>query len=809
MDNLKLLELVITNLAEFADLHYVQQLYKLVKDSEYSHLTPVLDKIISYYNKTGIFPSKKYFIKAWKLEDIGDEEFLIEYASEIIAKLRTDIVLNHVRTVVNTEDNSKDLITEIQKCLNKYTPEKVNKNFNEEELASSLRLALKKKKERGAGLLTYTSIDKYTYGCPFGATTVIGAKPKSGKALINGTKILTPTGTIPIEKIKVGDTVIGMDGRPTKVTGVYPQGVKQLYTIKFNDKTCEVCCGEHLWLVHDRKDRLQNKNWKIVDTNKMLEKVKVKSGRNITRANYSIPIVEPIQYTHKKLPLNPYVVGCLIGDGSLSSDNCGLTNTDIDVINRFFGLLPEGYTQGTTNNCTINIIRSNKKLPHFKTITEKLGLNTLSEFKRIPNEYMFADIESRIQLLQGLMDTDGSVNKEGRTQYSYWTTSTQLRDDIITLVRGLSGLAHYRVKPTVCTHKNKKTKCKDTYEVRISFPFNNIIPITCSRKLNNIQKKRKHRVTEKFIQSIEPYGLEECTCITVDNDSHTYVTENFNVTHNSNVSMSVAWGAISKQNLKGIYISLEISAETIYQRLFSRFMYDKGIYIDNQDIIKGTLNEADAKTYDQYLEEFQEFVKGKICVVTQENLPELTKVELETFLLRKDEEMGGIDFVIVDQVSLLKYFTGITTTSGKDKTFDIINAYIRYFTVASYTLFKKPVAMILLCQIKRDYYSTISSRKPIDLDCFAEASEIERSTNIAIVLRLDDQLKQSNLLEMVLVVNRDGDNCVEYVPNIFIPKHCYLGSFGEVEQQDISQTNTSSLLQFMESTSEELDDLFN
>jgi effector-binding domain-containing protein len=457
MNNLELLEVVITHLSEFADVHYVKQLRKLVNDSEYNNLTPVLDKILKYHEANGIFPSKKYFLKAWKLKGIEDKEFLIEYASEIVAKLRTQIVYEQVKDIVDTGEPSGDLITQIQKCLYKYTPEKVNKNFDEENLADSLRGILQKKKQRGAGLLTYTSIDKYTHGCPFGATTVIGAKPKSGK---------------------------------------------------------------------------------------------------------------------------------------------------------------------------------------------------------------------------------------------------------------------------------------------------------------------------------------------------------------SNVSMSIAYGAITKQNLKGVYISLELSADVIYQRLYSRYLYDKGIQIDNAEMIKAAFSkEEHEEIYDKYLDEFQDFIKDKITVVTQENLPELTKVELETFLLRKDMEMGGLDFVIVDQVSLLKYFTGITTTSGKDKTFDIINAYIRYFTVASYTLFKKPVAMILLCQIKRDYYNTISARKPIDLDCFAEASEIERSTNIAVVLRLDDQLKNSNLIELVLVVNRDGDSCVEYVPNIFIPKHTYLSSFGETEYHSVEQ-DTSSLFKFTEDMEEDLDDLF-
>ena len=459
MDDLELLEIVIAHFSEFADIHYVRNLRKLVNDSQYSNVTPVIDKIITYYENTGIFPSKKYFIKKWKVT-LDNNEFLIEYASEIVAKLRMSIVWKEVKDITVGDEPSANMINKIQDVLSRYTPEKVNKAFDEENLAESMMNALRRKKTRGAGLLTRTSIDKYTYGCPFGATTVIGAKPKNGKSAF---------------------------------------------------------------------------------------------------------------------------------------------------------------------------------------------------------------------------------------------------------------------------------------------------------------------------------------------------------------AMCTAYDAITNQDLKGIYISLEISAETIYERWYSRWLYDKGIYIDNKDIIKGTISGKDEETYKKYLKDFQEWRKDKITVVTQENLPELTKTELETYLIRKDIEMGGIDFVIVDQVSLLKYFSGITATSGKDKTFDIINAYIRYFTVASFTLFQKKIAMILLCQIKRDYYNTVTNRKPIDLDCFAEASEIERSTNIAVVLRLDDQLKQSNLIETYLIVNRDGDPCEEYVPNVFIPKHCYLGSFGESNTvvTNIEEQDTSSLFKFMEGDENgELDDLF-
>lgn len=460
-DTQELLELVIVNLAEFADLDYLEDLCKLVKDSEYDQFLSPLLSIKKYYLKNKIFPSKNYWKKHWRAE-INDEEWLREYSYELLAKLRTEVVYKKVSDIIN-KDPDADLLTELQKCLYNYTPTKKNKDFDENNLADSMRNVLEKKKERGAGLLTYTSLDKYTYGCPFGATTVIGAKPKSGK---------------------------------------------------------------------------------------------------------------------------------------------------------------------------------------------------------------------------------------------------------------------------------------------------------------------------------------------------------------SNLAMGLAWGAVTKQDLKGIYISLEMSADVIYQRLFSRYMYDKGVFIDNADIIKGKMSPEDEKIYLDNLDAFEAEVKGKLCVVTQENLPALTKMELESFLLRKQEEMGGLDFLIVDQVSLLKYFSGINGkgVSSSTKTFDIINEYVRYFTMMSYTLFEKKIAVILLSQVKREEYATVDKRKPLGLEIFAESSEIERSCNVAVAIRLDDQLKNSNLFELVLLLNRDGDNNLEYMPNVFIPKHCYVGSLGEeVQQQDISATDSSSLMSFMEEVGddEDLDDIFN
>lgn len=241
-------------------------------------------------------------------------------------------------------------------------------------------------------------------------------------------------------------------------------------------------------------------------------------------------------------------------------------------------------------------------------------------------------------------------------------------------------------------------------------------------------------------------------------------------------ALATAYSAVFNQDLKGAYLSLEIAKRPIYQRMISRYLYDKGFKIDNADIIKSTMTEKQKDIYFSNIPDFEEVCSSHLKIVTEENLPDFNQAGLETFFRQLDNEFEGIDFIVIDQVSLLKYFEPLKGGKVKDE-YSVINQYIRYFNTLSYNgFFRKPVAMILLCQIKREAFSKIIRKKTLDLSVFAEASELERSANQAYVLRYVDDLKLSGLIEMTLIKNRDGEASFDYHPAVFLPQYCMLGT---------------------------------
>ena len=133
-----------------------------------------------------------------------------------------------------------------------------------------------------------------------------------GRAQPVDTPVLTPDGYRPIGELRVGDLVVGADGTPTPVLGVYPQGRKAVYRVSTQDAASTLACAEHLWFVTTREDRRHGKPGRVVQTSDMVG--------DLRRAHYrrfELPLVSPVEMPEQDVPLDPYALGLLLGDGSL------------------------------------------------------------------------------------------------------------------------------------------------------------------------------------------------------------------------------------------------------------------------------------------------------------------------------------------------------------------------------------------------------------------------------------------------------------------------------------------------------------
>lgn len=346
--------------------------------------------------------------------------------------------------------------------------------------------------------------------------------------------VKTPSGDKKIGHVKVGDLVFSRDGKPHVVTGVFPQGKKEIFRVVFSDGVATEAGLEHLWTVRDRNRSYRGRGWTVKTTKELLdrglyEKENIYNLRNCKRTlptKWEIPMCSPVEYETKEYFIHPYILGVLIGDGSLS-DGAIFSNPDIDedIHIKVRSLLHKGYilTEDRSSSCPryriVNIKRANAN-PYIAEL-KRLKLNVLSSEKYIPKEYLYGDIDQRKELLFGLMDTDGSVAKGNRISYS--TTSFRLARDIATLVRSLGGQAIVR------KYTRKDKKHKEEYRVNVRTSFN---PFSCFRKHYSVNIKSKHWPVRKIL-TIVKVGLKDSVCIMVDEPEHTYLTDDFIVTHNT------------------------------------------------------------------------------------------------------------------------------------------------------------------------------------------------------------------------------------------------------------------------------------
>lgn len=354
-----------------------------------------------------------------------------------------------------------------------------------------------------------------------------------GKAGPLSADVLAPDKWVKMKDLNVGDLVCTPFSKPTRVLGIYPQGTKEIYKIETSDGRIAEATLDHLWEVRTKKQvfkyRLhrENRNFSILTTKELID------GMNNGK-KYYLPIPKAQEFSEKGYLIHPYVLGVMIGDGCLTdnnSDNCFIiSNTEDDIIEKV-GKLSE-CTRITRNTSSHNKCFYTPKSKEYKGYLRKIGLATYSYNKFIPQEYLWGSIEQRKQLLFGLMDTDGSVDK--KNAFSYSTTSEKLKDDFIYLCRSLG----YICTVGIDERSNKYTSGV-AYDIRIQ---TDDVIFSSKKHMDRYNKNyelyiknRKYGKTNDhvLIKSIRYDREEEAQCIYVEDKDHLYITNDFVATHNT------------------------------------------------------------------------------------------------------------------------------------------------------------------------------------------------------------------------------------------------------------------------------------
>lgn len=388
-----------------------------------------------------------------------------------------------------------------------------------------------------------------------------------GKALQNGTNVLTPNGWVSIENLSIGDSVIGSDGKPCQVTGVFPQGVRELYEVTFSDRTKIVADGDHLWNVKTQHHLYREQDGRVLTTLQILAEGFADSAG---RKRHFVSLVKPIEFEAKKLPLDPYLLGVLIGDGGIV--NSVLVTTDNEIAGNLILPFGSNIAQKTviTESVSTFSITAIKKEGEYPSNPVLNGLRDLglhgkkSDKKFIPKDYLFSSIDDRLSLLAGLLDTDGSTY-DGTVEYS--TASKQLADDVAFLVQSLGGTATIGVHYPMFTHKGEKKKGLDSYRLNICLP-NNYCPFRLQRKIDVWIPKPQRKNIRRSIVAIESVESGLATCISVDSPDRLFVTEGCVLTHNT--ISQLAWADALAEHTGGkvlVVAPLSVTQQTHQEAL--------------------------------------------------------------------------------------------------------------------------------------------------------------------------------------------------------------------------------------------------
>jgi hypothetical protein len=442
----------------------------------------------------------------------------------------------------------------------------------------------------------------------------------SGKCMSFGSKVLVYTGEIKeVQDIVIGDLLMGPDSKPRKVLDL-GRGRDMMYEVIPNKGETHVFTSGHILNLKCSNMGVKYVNDKVkkwcaswFDNIKISEKSQYFETEEQAREHLtSIPEESKycnieikdylnlsekmknqlklhrvgVEFEHKEVPLDPYIIGLWIGDRN--STDTGFTNQDSVIIVYLKQKLPD-------YNCWLEMINNEYHCKCQTTDGNNYIKKTLKQLnllnnKHIPDLYKINSREVRLQILAGLIDTDGHLGKNGC--YEFCKKNERIMDDVIFLARSLGFAAYKSVKKTSWTNKGIK-KYETAFRTTIS---GNIEEIPC--KIERKKAQSRQQIKDVLVTSfkIVEKGIDEYYGFTLDKD-HLYLLNDFLVTHNTCTSSVVA------ESNKGLFIN------------DGRFMKRKGSLIPQKKIGAAggpVLNEAcyitvvvPKQTLNQYLDEIR------------------------------------------------------------------------------------------------------------------------------------------------------------------------------------------------------------
>ena len=537
---------------------------------------------------------------------------------------------------------------------------------------------------------------------------VVIGQPGCGKAVSKDEYVMTPTGKKKAKKVKVGDLLIGKNGAPVKVTGVFPQGKLRLYKVTFGDGRQILCSKDHLFTVGSKSHG--EFKYRTLSVEQILEKgLKTSDGA----CRFAIPNNECIQYETARQKLSPYVFGVFLGNGCKSNGSLILSSPTDEIPMKVAHMLSWdlGRDVVACKNSKSNYSwdfyykdsfcmeqRQHVRAEDIDADLATLLTNTYSKDRYIPKKYKYASEKQRMDLVRGLFDTDGSISFE-RGSISYSSSSLRLIYDLAEVLRSL-GNAHVSIgRPDVRKENPSYTlyyACAHTRKP----DFFTVAP-KAGRALRIQNKPSRYQFDRLQIQTIKKLDRKEkCICFTVDAEDHLFLAGDQVVTHNTFFMTNVASHCISMGQRV-----IALDPKDDFQRLYN---INKNIRIVNINNIRpGALNPF-------------EFLKYKD---EKGNIVKVDETTIMTILEMLCGKMGKEDNIVISPI-----IQDFVNTYSYRKYTDMVD--IADYLIKQEKIEAQNIGTILSTFEKSRYSELLFTRE-------ADVEPLSLDTNESIVITLD------------------------------------------------------------------------
>jgi replicative DNA helicase len=582
----------------------------------------------------------------------------------------------------------------------------------------------------------FSDLDRMTSGFQPGDLVVVAGRPSMGKAQPLDARVRTLAGWKRMGELQVGDALASVDGAPSFVSGIFPQGLRRVYRVTFSDgRSCE-CCAEHLWHVHYR-------DWPAP---RVLRADKVAAMLLRKRYQDRLWIEMPSgDFGHStELPVDPWVLGALLGDGNFTETTVRFSTVAESMRQRMSERIDAALELSTAGGVDWRIVQRHRgHVAGISGVTQNpltcaiktLGLWGLpSHEKFIPRAFLDASRHDRLDLLRGLLDTDGWVERWGTIRYA--TSSRRLADDVVELVRSLGGWCSVAAKQSSFSYRGERKRGRASHVCTIHHHDPKSLLLLSDKQARALVAPRRHK--RPTFASIVPSREAPTQCITVTHPSRLYLTDDYVVTHNTALALNIGEHVALNTGMPVAVFSMEMGASQLAMRLIGSVGK-----LDQHKLRTGRLGPED---WDKLSTALGRLNEAPILI---DETPALNAIEVRSRARRLMKQYGKLGLVIVDYLQLMQ-----ATSQGENRATEISEISRSMKALAK----ELSVPVVALSQLNRSLEQR-PNKRPVMSD-LRESGAIEQDADVIVFIYRDEvynpESQDKGTAEIIIGKQRNG-----------------------------------------------------